>query len=104
MRVHLSLSNLHVPRSLPAVGGVLLFVSLIPCGFGQSASAAIESPTATSSSGEFSQGPVNGELGTSESVEKIRARAEEGSARDQFRMGYAYSKGIGAPHDDAEAL
>ena len=39
-----------------------------------------------------------------ESIEELRARADQGDAETQFRLGYMYREGDGLPQDDAEAV
>ena len=49
------------------------------------------------------EGLDNG-LRTSQQISKTLARAEAGSAHDQFLIGYAYAKGLGQPQDYSQAL
>lgn len=54
--------------------------------------------------GRFGQSELDSQLRSPEQISKIRSRAEAGSARDQFLMGYACAKGLGQAQDRSHAL
>ncbi|HWI67152.1 MAG TPA: SEL1-like repeat protein, partial [Nitrospiraceae bacterium] len=54
--------------------------------------------------GRFGQSQLDGELRSSDQIAKVRSRAEAGSARDEFLMGYACTKGLGQPQDPNQAF
>jgi uncharacterized protein len=65
---------------------------------------AVELSMHLSTNGLFGQSQLDAQLRTPEQRAKIRTRAEAGSARDQFLVGYAYSRGLGQPQDMESAL
>src|SRR5437764_13404599 len=47
---------------------------------------------------------ASGQNKTAESLEKLRARAEQGDADAQYKLGMAYDNGEGVPRDFVEAM
>src|SRR5678815_4687362 len=47
---------------------------------------------------------VDSQIRTPQQVSKAFARAEAGSAHDQFLIGYSYAKGLSQPQDYSKAL
>ena len=109
MRSRCLLCRLIQPRLSPfRAGGILLLVH-ISLTFALTAAQITTAPvmepsTGLSTNGRFGQNQLDGQLRTAEQISKVRARAEAGSARDQFLMGYACSKGLGQAQNLSQAL
>jgi len=97
------------PRtSLVGVGRILALAQIAlmfaPAWAQITSTPSMEPSTRLSASERLEQTQLDGQLRSPEQILKIRERAEAGSPRDQFLMGYAYSKGLREPQVLSQAL
>jgi len=102
-----------IPRSLaqPSASLASWIILLVPmtvmCALASAqitTTPAIEPSMRLVEKGRFGQSQLDGQLRSPDQNSKIRARAQAGSARDEFLIGYAYTNGLGQPQDLSQGL